>query len=150
MANKSIKNSITGHLPFLGNERHRSISTEETTKINAPPIKKSKGDQFTSSLTNPPINGMDKSTAVAMVGQYQSGLFCDMGLRFCLRYKKPRRYAPGSNRTKGPIIYCFTRIAPKPPPEAKRTSKLSPFTYVFVSIVTAYGLVSQSASSASR
>lgn len=152
MANKSIKKSITGHLPFFGKDRHKSISTEETTKINAPPIKKSKRDQFTSSLTNPPINGMDKSTAVAMVGQYQSGFFCDMELRFGLRYKKPRRCAPGSNRACALLknFYCFTRIAPKPPPDAKRTSRLSPFTYVFVSIVTAYGLVSQSASSASR
>jgi hypothetical protein len=101
MANKSIKNSITGHLPFLGNERHKSSSTEATTKISAPPIKKSKGDQSTFSLMNPPINGMDKSAAVEMAGQYQSGLVCDMGLRFPLRYKKPRRCAPGSNRTKG-------------------------------------------------
>jgi len=82
MANKSINNSIIGHLPFFGNDRHKSTSTEETTKISAPPIKKSNGDQFTSSLTNPPINGMDKSMAVAIAGQYQIGLVCDMGLRF--------------------------------------------------------------------
>ena len=38
---------------------------------------------------NPPINGMDKSAAVEMAGQYESGLVCDMGLRFPLRYKTP-------------------------------------------------------------
>ena len=150
MANKSIKNNITGHLPFFGNERHKSSSTEATTKISAPPIKKSNSDQFTFSLMNPPINGMDKSAAVEMAGQYQSGLVCDMGLRFPLRYKKPGAARRGQIGPKAVILYCFTRIAPKPPPEAKRTSKLSPFTYVFVSMVTAYGLVSQSASSASR
>jgi hypothetical protein len=97
MANKSIKNSITGHLPFLGKERHRSISTKETTKISAPPIKKSKGDQFTSLLTNPPISGMDKSSAVAIVGQYQSGLVCDMELKVYRNIQKTPALRAGVN-----------------------------------------------------